>query len=158
MNFKVGMLITIQHDLEKSFEFYKTLGLTPKFHMEKRWAEFELGGTKLGLCPTEEELPERHTGIVLEVEDIQAVCKDLSAKGITFVNEPKEAPHGIMASIKDPGNNIIDLYQPTPEKVNDLVKEANKEHGCCGGSDACKSDGCDKSKNDCGTSKCSDKK
>ena len=95
--------------------------------MEKRWAEFELGNTKLGLCPTEQELPERHTGIVLEVEDIQSIYKELSAKGITFVNEPKEAPHGIMASIKDPGNNIIDLYQPTPEKVNDLVKDAHKK-------------------------------
>lgn len=152
MTFKVGMLITIQHDLEKSFEFYKTLGLTPKFHMEKRWAEFELGNTKLGLCPTEKELPERHTGIVLEVENLDKLYQDLLAKDITFVNEPKEAPHGIMASIKDPGNNIIDLYQPTPEKVEEMVKQAAEKDGEGKTSPCCKSDA------GCGTDKDSDKK
>ncbi len=28
-----------------------------------------------------------------------------------------------MASMKDPGGNIIDLYQPTPEKVQKIVKD-----------------------------------
>jgi predicted enzyme related to lactoylglutathione lyase len=136
MPFKVGMLITIQHDIETAFEFYKNLGLEPKFHIKNRWAEFTLDNIKLILCPTEQELPDRHTGIVLEVADLKQLFIDLSAKNITFVTEPKEAPHGIMASIKDPGNNIIDLYQPTHEKITEIVKQAQ---GCCGSKDNCKS-------------------
>lgn len=141
MTFKVGMIITIQPNLEQAFEFYKTLGLEAKFHLKDRWAEFQIGDVKLGLCPTDQELGEHHTGLVLEVKDLYQLHKDLTAKGITFATEPKEAPHGIMASIKDPGNNIIDLYQPTPEKVQDLVRKAseqgNEEDGCCGSSERC---------------------
>ena len=136
MTFKIGMLITIQHDIEASFEFYKNLGLMPKFHIKDRWAEFELDNTKFILCPTENELPERHTGIVLEVKDLKKLHEELLTKNITFVTEPKEAPHGIMASIKDPGNNIIDLYQPTHEKVANIVREAQ---GCCGAEKECDS-------------------
>jgi hypothetical protein len=135
MLFKVGMLITIQHDIETSFEFYKNLGLTPKFHIKNRWAEFEVDSIKLILCPTDNELPERHTGIVLEVKDLNQLYSDLSAKNINFVTPPKEAAHGIMASIKDPGNNIIDLYQPTHEKITEIVKQAQ---GCCGSKKDCK--------------------
>ena len=113
MTFKVGMLITIQHDIETSFEFYKNLGLVPKFHIKNRWAEFELDNVKFVLCPTSNELPDRHTGIVLEVPDLKNLHTELLAKNVIFVTEPKEAPHGIMASIKVPLINFIDLYQPT---------------------------------------------
>lgn len=138
MTFKIGMLITIQHDIETSFEFYKNLGLTPKFHIKNRWAEFELANTKLILCPTENELPERHTGIVLEVADLNKLYTELAAKNITFITAPKEAPHGIMASIIDPGHNIIDLYQPTHEKVAEIVRKA--QDNCCNSEKSCKSD------------------
>ena len=140
MTFKVGMLITIQHDIETSFEFYKNLGLVPKFHIKNRWAEFELDNVKFVLCPTSNELPDRHTGIVLEVPDLKNLHTELLAKNVIFVTEPKEAPHGIMASIKDPGNNIIDLYQPTHEKVADIVRKA--QAGCCGSQDQCDSKKC----------------
>jgi hypothetical protein len=140
MTFKVGMLITIQHDIETSFEFYKNLGFAPKFHIKDRWAEFELDTIKFILCPTENELPDRHTGIVLEVKDLKNLHTELLAKNVTFVTEPKEAPHGIMASIKDPGNNIIDLYQPTHEKVADIVRKA--QEGCCGSQEQCSSKKC----------------
>ncbi len=138
MTFKVGMLITIQHDIEAAFEFYKRLGLLPKFHIKERWAEFELANTKLVLCPTEKELPERHTGIVLEVADLHQLYADLSQKDIPFVTPPKEAAHGIMASIKDPGHNVIDLYQPTPEKMAEVIRQS--QGGCCGNSDSCESE------------------
>ena len=140
MTFKVGMLITIQHDIETSFEFYKNLGLLPKFHIKNRWAEFELGQVKFILCPTENALPDRHTGIVLEVENLKDLHTELVGKGVVFVTEPKEATHGIMASIKDPGNNIIDLYQPTHEKVTEIVRQA--QASCCGSQDQCSSKKC----------------
>ncbi len=76
-----------------------------------------MGTVKIGLCPTSQEPFDRHTGIVLEVPDIQAFKFHLESQGLSFINEPVEAVHGIMASIKDPSGNVIDVYQPTPERV-----------------------------------------
>ena len=81
----------------------------------------------MGLAPTDQELPDRHTGIILEVPDVRKSYDELKALGVEFVREPSEAVHGIMASIKDPGKNIIDLYQPTPEKVEEMVKNLKEK-------------------------------
>ena len=138
----VGMLILMQSDIAKAVQHYQKLGLKLIFHLKDKWAEFELGTTKIGLCPTSNP-QEGHTGIVLEVDDLNAAYNAFKQEGITFINEPIEAVHGIMVSMKDPGGNIIDLYQPTPEKVIALAQKKAQE-GCCGGdgpSCACKKTG-----------------
>ena len=119
---KVGMLILIENDLEKAIEFYKTMGLKLNFQVKDKWAELELSGTRIGLVPTTQTLPDRRSGIVIEVKDLSQTYKDLKNKGLEFLNEPTTAVHGLMTSIKDPGGNILDFYQPTPEKVK--VKES----------------------------------
>lgn len=119
---KLGMIILLEHDVDKAVEFYKKLGLKQIFHIKESWAEFVLGSVKIGLCPTSHEITERVTGIVFEVDDVKKfyeTYKDV----IPFKSEPIEKVHGIMASIIDPGGNIIDLYQPTPEKVQNMVKQ-----------------------------------
>ena len=120
---KVGMFILMEHDLEKAVEFYKNFGFQLRFHLKERWAEFNIDSVKLGLCPTSQQPVERHTGIVLEVKDILKIQEYLLDKGIEFLDEIKEAPHGFMASIKDPGGNIMDLYQPTPEKIREMAEK-----------------------------------
>lgn len=124
---KVGMLILLESDLEKALDFYKKIGFKLRFHLKEKWAEFEIGDVKLGLCPMSQDPFDRHTGIVLEVEDIYALQNELKKNRIILEREPFEAIHGIMASIKDPGGNIIDVYQPTPEKVEEIAKRASKE-------------------------------
>ena len=124
---KVGMLIIVESNLLSAIDFYKDLGFHLKFHLKDKWAEFELGDVKFGLAPTTAEVQDRHTGIILEVDDMKLVRENLKVKNVSFVREPVEAVHGIMASIKDPGGNILDLYQPTPEKVADLVKKVKEE-------------------------------
>ena len=146
---RVSMLIVMQPDLEAAVKFYEeTLGMTKKFHMEGKWAEFNLNGTSLGLCPisTKEDLPDRRTGFVLEVEDLNAMHKDLG-ESVKFVQGPVEALHGIMASFRDPGGNIIDLYQPTPEKVKEYAAKA-------AASDSDKKDGDHEGGSGCGSSCC----
>lgn len=121
---KVGMVIVMQHDLGKAVEFYRdVLKLPLKFHLENKWAEFDLGCVKFGLCPISEEQDNIRTGIVLEVrEDLLKMYESLKGT-VTFLNEPVVAVHGIMIGFKDVGGNILDLYQPTLDKVQDLVKE-----------------------------------
>lgn len=159
---KAHMFIMMAQDkfFEETVEFYKKLGLTPKFHLKDKWAEFELENMLIGLCPTEEELPDRRTGIVFEVADLKklyAEKKDI----ITFLAEPVEAIHGVMASIKDPSGNVFDFYQQTPDKVKDLAAKIKAENPdaqfshadqccgqdecedcCCGDDDCCEDDDC----------------
>lgn len=137
----VGMIILLEHDLDAAVDFYKKLGLKLIFHIKESWAEFAIGSVKLGLCPTSQLPQDRLTGVVLEVADIKkmyATFKDT----INFKTEPLEKVHGIMVSMQDPGGNIIDLYQPTPDKVQKLVQEVVKKDqlkdiGTCCTSEKC---------------------
>lgn len=122
---KVGMIILLEHDLDAAVAFYKKLGLKLVFHIKESWAEFAIDGVKLGLCPTSQKPHDRVTGIVLEVDDVRVLYQKLK-NSITFKAEPLEKVHGIMVSIQDPGGNIIDLYQPTPQKVQKLIQQAVK--------------------------------
>ncbi len=132
---KVHMVILIQPDLAAAIEFYKQLGVKLIFHIKGKWAEMKLGEVKIGLCPTEHRMDGHRTGIVLQVADLQAVY-DKHKDKISFLTEPKEAVHGFMVSFKDPGGNVLDLYQPTPQKVVDLVTKTAKA-GCCGQAEGC---------------------
>ena len=124
---RVSMLILMQPDLEAAVNFYESLGLKKKFHLEGKWAEFDLNGTSLGLCPINaKDLPDRRTGFVLEVEDLKGLHQELIDQ-VKFVQEPVEALHGIMASFRDPGGNVIDIYQPTPEKVKKHAEKMAKQ-------------------------------
>ncbi|MBP6869450.1 hypothetical protein KBC04_00990 [Candidatus Babeliales bacterium] len=126
---KVGMVIVMQHDLGKAVEFYRdVLKLPLRFHLENKWAEFDLGCVKFGLCPISEEQDNFRTGIVLEVkDDLLKLYESLKDK-VTFLNEPVVAVHGVMIGFKDVGGNVLDLYQPTLDKVKDLVsKQAQKD-------------------------------
>lgn len=127
------MLILHEHDIDAAVKLYETLGFTLQFNLKDQWAELMLDGIRLGLAHIPEPLHDRRTGIVLEVDDIQAACKAIKELGCTMINEPLDAPHGMIASFKDPGNTIVDLFQPMPEKYEALLKEKNErsQDGCC---------------------------
>lgn len=126
------MVILMEPSLEEAVAFYQKIGFKQLFHLKDRWAELISGDVRIGLCPTSHPPMDVRTGIVLEVADLKGFYDSMKDQ-VTFLQEPAEAVHGIMISIKDPGGNIIDLYQPTPEKVADLVKEKVKEDkdDCC---------------------------
>lgn len=120
---RLGMIILMESDLEAAVEFYKKLGFQLKFHVKNSWAEFKIGDIKVGLCPTTQAPFDHHSGIVLEVKNLNDFYQKMKAQGIEFIGEPKEAVHGLMLAIKDPSGNIIDLYEPTPEKVKEFVQK-----------------------------------
>lgn len=145
------MVILMQPNLQAAIDFYTQLGIKLIFHIKERWAEMKLGDVKIGLCPTQKVVDGVRTGIVLEVADLKGVYEELK-DSVSFFSEPKEAVHGLMVSFKDPGGNILDLYQPTPEKVADLVKKAAESQDSDnseGGQSACSSvDRCCKANKD----------
>lgn len=128
---KLAMMIVMENDLQVAVEFYQKLGLELVFHVPHRWAEFKINEVQIGLCPTEEKIQLNRTGIVFEVPDLKAFYEERKEQ-ITFLDKPTEAGHGIMASIQDPSGNILDLYQPTPEKIKELAEKLRKEDECCG--------------------------
>lgn len=136
---RINMIILMQHNLEAAINFYESLGLKKVFSLPDRWAEFELAGVKIGLCPAQEAQGDVRTGVVLEVDDLQ-IFHDTYKDRYDFHGPLMEKVHGKMISIKDPGNNVIDLYQPTPEKLQDLIKKVKNEEGVrqpCSKADAC---------------------
>lgn len=126
---KVAMVIIMQNDLPMAVEFYKKLGLTLVFHVKDQWAEFKANNLQIGLCPTPEKVELNRTGIVFEVSDLE-IFYEAQKDSLNFLNKPTSAAHGIMASIQDPSGNIVDLYQPNPEKLKDFATHLNPEKSC----------------------------
>jgi catechol 2,3-dioxygenase-like lactoylglutathione lyase family enzyme len=132
---KLNMVIIMAHQFEETVAFYQKLGLVLKFHLKNQWAEFALGDVKVGICPTSTIEENKRTGIVLEVENLAQAHKSFSEQGIPFSGDLVQRIHGAMITMKDPSGNLIDLYQPTPEQVKDLVLKVAREESqrvCCG--------------------------
>lgn len=139
----ISMIILLQKDLESASKFYQKLGLKLAFQLPNKWAEFTIGSIKLGLCPVRSEhVKTTRTGIVLNVDDLIKFYEK-HKNDITFVNEPVTKAHGIMISIKDPSGNMIDLYQPTPEKLDKAMKAGEDlTEKCCQAEKQCKKTSC----------------
>jgi predicted enzyme related to lactoylglutathione lyase len=142
------MVVLMQENLEAALAFYQTLGLRKIFYIPEKWAELEIQGVRIGLCPTAKVEKGNHTGIVFEVHDMQTVHDQLLAQGAEFATAPVTATHGIMASCFDPSGNKIDLYQPTHHKVKEVLDEAQKG-GCCTQEKEEAQGGCSASKSSC---------
>lgn len=87
---------------------------TPGF----RWLSVAPPGndaTKIGLfLPRTEELAARvGQGLtyVLSVDDCRQTCAELSARGATVTMQPREAPWGISAIVKDLYGNLYNLVE-----------------------------------------------
>lgn len=54
--------------------------------------------------------PGRFVGVSIAVDDIDAVYRDLTAKGVPFVGEPEKQPWGgTLAYFRDPSGNTLTL-------------------------------------------------
>jgi predicted enzyme related to lactoylglutathione lyase len=50
--------------------------------------------------------------VFLTTDDIEAAYKELSGRGIQFVDKPEQRPYGTDSSFRDPSGNTIRLTQP----------------------------------------------
>ncbi len=106
-------------DWDRSVDFYQeTIGLPLTFIDQTfAWAEFDLGGARLGIeavdanAPNAEQLVGRFVGVSLTVDDIDLVYAQLLDKGVEFTAPPEKQPWGgALAHFKDPDNNILTLF------------------------------------------------
>ena len=104
-------------ELGRAIEFYHgKLGLGLQFSSpEHAYAAFSAGGVRLGVAvpgPADAQLIGRHTGVGLEVADLESEHARLAELGVTFPTPPTRQPWGgFMALIADPDGNVLYLSQ-----------------------------------------------
>ena len=103
-------------DITPAVEFYKEkLGLS-MIMQEPALALFQCGTVMLGLSRGHVNLAPHVAGateVVFAVENVRGVHQALSAKGITFMNEPRQAtPTDWVAHFKDPDGHLLSIFGP----------------------------------------------
>lgn len=108
-------------DQDRALEFYTTkLGcrvLTDSpFDDRQRWIElgFPRAETRLVLftAPGQEAMIGGFMNVTFMAQDVEATARELKAKGVEFVQEPRTADWGTSAIFKDPDGNQFVLSTP----------------------------------------------
>ncbi|WP_234433122.1 VOC family protein [Streptomyces sp. NRRL S-1824] len=109
-------------DLDATKRFYREVFGLPVAFENDNSAVFEFGNTIINLLKTTAapELIEparvaqvdagSRLQLTLPVGDVDAMCKELAARGVTLLNGPMDRPWGIRtASFRDPGGHIWEI-------------------------------------------------
>ena len=93
-------------------DFYRALLGAEPVAASEDMAIFMNGDTKIFIHrkypPSEGELPpENHTAFA--VEDVDAMCNDLTRQGLTLEIPPKDYYWGRSAYLRDPDGNLIEI-------------------------------------------------
>jgi len=59
-------------------------------------------------------------GLGLRVDDCRKTFEELSAKGVTFIQEPSDRPYGVEAVMRDVSGNWLVLVEPKDFKPEDF--------------------------------------
>lgn len=120
----ISAITLFVEDLEATKRFYREVfGLALTFE-DGNSAVFNFGNTIINLLKTTAAseliapagVAERDTGsriqLTLPVHDVDEMCKELAARGVTLLNGPMDRPWGIRtASFRDPGGHIWEIAQ-----------------------------------------------
>jgi lactoylglutathione lyase len=113
---KMKNIVVFVRDLETAKRFYQEQLKLPLVQESQAIMEFFPGGGPtlgIALAMTDAALPlvGRHTGITLQVKDIEALCNRLVALGVEFAEPLEKTPWGKMAVVKDPDGNQFALVE-----------------------------------------------
>ena len=111
---KVGAVILLVSNMEKSVKFYHdTLGLPIKTK-SKDWTELFNSDTVLALHPARKKSRlKTGSGILVgfEVSDLDSTMKSLRTKKVKLFKKPREEPFGKHAILQDPDGHLISIAQ-----------------------------------------------
>ncbi|MGY5031739.1 VOC family protein [Streptomyces sp. 900116325] len=118
----ISALTLFVEDLDTTKRFYREVFGLPVIFEDDNSAVFRFGDTLINLLRTTEahELIEpAHVAspdagsrfqLTLAVDDVDAMCEELTAQGVTLLNGPMDRPWGIRtASFRDPGGHIWEI-------------------------------------------------
>jgi lactoylglutathione lyase len=124
---RINSVSVVVSDQDRSLAFYtEKLGFELQMDApmgQSRWVQLAPKGAQTSLVlskPTPDmpaEVYERlkatlggFTSFIFSVDDMQTTHKELTARGVEFVDQPAQQPWGWWASIKDLDGNIIGLH------------------------------------------------
>lgn len=109
-------------DLEAAKSFYESVFELPVVYEDENSAVYNFGDVSINLLKISEApeliapavVADRDAGarfqFTIGVDDVDAVCALLSARGVELLNGPMDRPWGIRtASFKDPGGHIWEI-------------------------------------------------
>src|SRR5438552_2393528 len=109
-------------DLAAAKQFYLETFALPVHYEDDNSAVFKFGNTLINLlklteadeliAPAKVAAGEAGSRVVftIEVEDVNAMCTELTARGVVLLNGPMDRPCGIRtASFSDPGGHIWEI-------------------------------------------------
>src|SRR4051794_6455245 len=83
---------------------------------DHNWLIFRTGTSELGVHPTgvlhAGSTTPRHHAISFIVDDLESTMAELQAKGAEFSSGPDDHGYGIVAMVKVPGADDVQIYQP----------------------------------------------
>ena len=111
---KVGAVILLVSNMEKSIRFYREILGLPVKTKSKDWTEFFNNDTVLALHPAKKK-SNLKTGpgmlVGFEVSDLDSTVKRLKDKKVKFFKKPKEEPFGKHAIVQDPDGHLISIAE-----------------------------------------------
>jgi catechol 2,3-dioxygenase-like lactoylglutathione lyase family enzyme len=119
---RIGAITLFVEDLDAAKRFYREVFGVPLVFEDDNSAVFDFGNTLINLLKTAAapELIEpatvaaREAGsrlqLTIQVDDVDAMCAELAARGVELLNGPMDRPWGVRtASFEDPGGHIWEL-------------------------------------------------
>ena len=118
----IGAITLFVEDLEEARRFYGDVFGLPVLVEDEDSAVFRFGDTLVNLLRSS-EAPElvapaavagRDAGVrfqlTLAVDDVDAMCGELAARGVALLNGPVDRPWGIRtAAFRDPGGHVWEI-------------------------------------------------
>lgn len=112
---KVGAVILLVSNMEKSIKFYSETLELPIKTRSKDWTEFFNNDTVLALHPAPKKKTKLKTGsgtlVGFEVTDLDSTVKKLKERRVKFFKRPKEEPFGKHAIVQDPDGHLISIAE-----------------------------------------------
>jgi len=112
---KVGAVILLVSNMEKSIKFYSETLELPIKTRSKDWTEFFNNDTVLALHPAPKKKTILKTGsgtlVGFELTDLDPTIKKLKERRVKFFKRPKEEPFGKHAIVQDPDGHLISIAE-----------------------------------------------
>jgi catechol 2,3-dioxygenase-like lactoylglutathione lyase family enzyme len=118
----ISAITLFVEDLESAKQFYREVFLLPVTFEDDDSAVFDFGNTIINLLKVPAahsliepaEVASRDSGsrlqLTIEVDDVDAMCAELTTRGAVLLNGPMDRPWGLRtASFKDPGGHIWEI-------------------------------------------------
>ena len=118
----IGAITLFVEDLDEAKRFYREVFGLPVVFEDDASAVFRFGGTLVNLLrttaapelisPAPVAAPEAGSRVQfsIEVDDVDALCGQLSERGVCLLNGPVDRPWGIRtAAFRDPGGHIWEI-------------------------------------------------